>query len=190
MATPTEAVDLLVLCHLWISQYRGDTRPRRAAMFYRALVAAGFYTSQERRWLLSNDGCIAAVKSSCEVLEADRRPRKRELQALAAASQKPFILIVMPRGIDNRRIIGGDGYFMLLTARGEAMAHRLRRRYACRINYEAFVFGWDRALLRLGQQMANIQARDPKTRSLASVGSMGPDRPRLHAPVPPDDWDW
>lgn len=185
---PGLARDLLLLGMSFKVEEK-ENRPRRALMFFRAFFEAGLIDEGTRKRLMEDPESIQRVLDDCHVLQQSSKPRRWDLLGLAYEVEKSFILIGPKpnQRLDRRRILGGDGYHIMITDAGLTSAEELVRAYASMIDLPRFCDAWDWSWSLLGKQWGAMKKR----RKLASSSESDNSRREIPpAPRAPEEWEW
>ena len=165
-----------------------DNRPRRALMFFRAFWQAGVLDEKTRQMLMKDPDNIQRVLNDCHVLRKATKPKRSELLGMTYDVGESFILVGPQPGqkLDMRRLLGGNGYFLMITEAGLDNAEEVVRVYASRITMPQFRDAWDWAWQELGKAWPKMN--DTKAKTLPDSSDSRREIPP--APVAPEEWDW
>lgn len=190
--TPREVLDLLLLAHCWLNEEQGELKPRRALMLLHALRQAGMMTEAERKKFVKDFKLMGLLVKEADTIRYNRgqKPRKPELNRRAGTSEQHLIVLVTPaKQLDYTLLLGGKGYFMLLTEKGEDYGRALEGQYASKLTKRDFVKAYNTARLSISQQMGAI-SRQESGRQSQGLPPTTSGRTIPAAPVSAEDWEW
>ncbi|HEX6258325.1 MAG TPA: hypothetical protein VFZ48_02520 [Candidatus Saccharimonadales bacterium] len=188
--TPHQLADLLAVGFNWLNQEKPNT-PRRAAMVFRALCRAGLMTEKQRKQIATNlDNVEVIWRQMVHVVQVDKKPGRADVRALRE-EDKRFVLLVMPQGKpDASRVLGANGYFFILTERGEDEAYELEAAYGSVIDKKRFMAAWSKAIEESGIQHGELERRQSRKNAARLKATEPTDIVVPPARVTEGDWDW
>ena len=172
MLSPRELVDLLILGFSWLEREKPKTRLRASMVFY-ALYYCKQITEKERRAIALNTQVLELLYPLMHIEFIEGKLNNKKLRELALTSDKQLIMLVQPAGrVVNKKILGAQGYYFLLTEKGREKANELELPYEKRATPRQFIQAWEQARLQLGRRVAGMDKADREAASGRGDGAL------------------
>lgn len=143
--------DLFMLCLMWLREDRPEILRRPAVSVFHLLYQTKVITNAERlaivgnpkRHLVGDARLISKIMQNSELLKFERTPDKKRVGEICDATDKLLLVLVVPsEALQYHKILGPDGYKIVITRAGMEHARSITQQYEGIMDVQTFKAGW------------------------------------------------